>query len=223
MKTLIVWRHAKSSHSAHDVNDHDRKLSKRGRKDAKRIGKHWRRQGCLPSFIVASTAPRAYDTAALALKKALKGASKEEKSEHILCADQRLYLSSAADHLTVLREINDDHDTAAVCGHNPALEALVYALTGEAVSMPTGSYAEIRLNIERWAELAEGGHCLKSFSFVAGAKELEEMEAQQNAQAIGEEIGRLLSGKALKRVAKTIGSRKEFLKTLAAELSKAKK
>ena len=223
MKTLIVWRHAKSSHSKHDENDHDRKLSKRGRKDAKRIGKHWKRQDCLPSFIVASTAPRAYDTAEIALKKALKDASKKEKSGHILCADQRLYLSSIEDHLIVLREINDDHDAAAVCGHNPTLEALVYALTGEAVRMPTSAYAAVRLNIERWAEMAEGGYRLESFSFVEGAKALDALEARQNAQAIGEEAVQLLGAKASRRVMKAAGSRKKFLKALTAELSKAKK
>ena len=221
MKTLIVWRHAKASAPKAGGSDHDRKLSKRGRKDAKRIGKHWKAEGGPPEFIAASTAPRAYDTAAVALKAALKNLSDEEKSRYVLCADQRLYMTGTDDHLTVLRGLSDAHQKAAVCGHNPSLEALVYALTGEAVAMPTGSFATLQLNVESWRELSKGGHRLDEF--IEGARALEAQEELRNAQAVGAEAARLLSGKALKRVAKTIGSRKKFQKALAAELSKVKK
>lgn len=221
MKTLIVWRHAKASSAKAGGSDHDRKLSKRGRKDAKRVGKHWKAEGGAPEFIVASTAPRAYDTAETGLKAALKNLSDEEKTRYVLCADQRLYMTGTEEHLTVLRGLSDVHQKAALCGHNPSLEALVYALTGEAVAMPTGSFATIHLNTDRWGELSEGGHRLGGF--IEGAAALEALEAQRNARAVGAEAGRLLSGKALKRVVKTIGSRKKFLKALGKELSKAKK
>ncbi len=41
-----------------------------------------------------------------------------------------------------------------VVGHNPGIEDLVEELTGEWVSMPTATLAQIDLAIDRWSDLA---------------------------------------------------------------------
>jgi len=42
-----------------------------------------------------------------------------------------------------------------IVGHNPELEALVEALTGEQVPMPTATVVVVSLPIEDWQELDE--------------------------------------------------------------------
>ncbi len=40
-------------------------------------------------------------------------------------------------------------------GHNPAMEELVEALTGEYLPMPTAALAQIELPIDHWSKLAK--------------------------------------------------------------------
>ncbi|MCL4197980.1 MAG: hypothetical protein KJZ69_10875 [Phycisphaerales bacterium] len=40
MRTLLVFRHAKSSHADESLPDHDRPLTDRGRREAPHIGMH---------------------------------------------------------------------------------------------------------------------------------------------------------------------------------------
>ena len=48
MKTLLVLRHAKSSWSDPALDDHERPLNKRGRRDAPRMGELVREYGLIP-------------------------------------------------------------------------------------------------------------------------------------------------------------------------------
>ena len=57
MKTLLLLRHAKSSWKQPSAGDHERKLKKRGRKDAGKAGQLLTAEGLLPDLILSSTAP----------------------------------------------------------------------------------------------------------------------------------------------------------------------
>ena len=59
MKTLLLLRHAKSSHDQIGVNDHDRVLNGRGEKDAPQVGKRLKRERLVLDAVVSSTAVRA--------------------------------------------------------------------------------------------------------------------------------------------------------------------
>ena len=63
MKLLLILRHAKSSWKDPDLDDHDRPLNKRGRRDAPRMGRLLRKEDLLPDLILSSTAVRARMTA----------------------------------------------------------------------------------------------------------------------------------------------------------------
>ena len=63
MKTLLVLRHAKSSWSDPTVDDHERPLNKRGRRDAPRMGELVRQHGLIPGMVISSDAMRARLTA----------------------------------------------------------------------------------------------------------------------------------------------------------------
>jgi phosphohistidine phosphatase len=145
MKTLLVLRHAKSSWSDPALDDHDRPLSKRGRRDGPRMGALLRACGLMPDVVISSDAVRARLTAeAVAEAARFTGQS---------LLDRRLYLASPADIRAVLRTVPDEAETVMIVGHNPGLEELVAQLTGEQRDLPTAALAQIVLPIDRWRDL----------------------------------------------------------------------
>jgi phosphohistidine phosphatase len=63
MKTLILVRHAKSSWKNISLDDFDRPLNKRGKKDAQLMGKKLKERQVVPDLILSSPAKRARKTA----------------------------------------------------------------------------------------------------------------------------------------------------------------
>ena len=61
-KRLLLLRHAKSSWDDPSLADHDRPLAPRGRKAAKRIGAHLRRENSSVALVLCSSATRARET-----------------------------------------------------------------------------------------------------------------------------------------------------------------
>lgn len=155
MKTLLILRHAKSSWDDQALSDHDRPLSERGKKDAKRVGQLLEEHDLVPDLIVSSTAKRARKTATK-LAKACGFVGEVETTN-------RLYLAHPSQVIEVLREVSDEHATVLVVAHNPGLEELVRHLTGQPEPMPTAALARVSLDIERWQNLSvpPGGSLVK--------------------------------------------------------------
>ena len=72
MKSLYLLRHAKSSWKDPNLNDHERPLSKRGRRAAKMMARYFRRSKIAPDFVICSTALRAQQTLDPIIKDAKK-------------------------------------------------------------------------------------------------------------------------------------------------------
>jgi len=145
MKTLLLLRHAKSSREDSSLQDFDRPLNERGKKDAPLIGKYCRKQKIKADLAVSSPAERARQTAELVLKSA--GLKVE------LRFDQRIYEASLRRLLDVISQIEDTVSTLIMVGHNPGFEELFEALTGQAHDLPTASLACIELSVEKWSEV----------------------------------------------------------------------
>lgn len=146
MKTLLVQRHAKSSWKDPGLDDHDRPLNKRGKKDGPRMGRLVREEDLIPDLILSSTAVRAKNTA-----KEVAEISGYSGKVHW---DERLYLAAPSDMVSVLKEIEDPSaDRVMIVGHNPGQEELVRVLSGSRETFPTAALAQIELPITIWGEL----------------------------------------------------------------------
>ncbi len=146
MKTLLLMRHAKSSFKDGDLPDFERPLSKRGEKDAPRMGKLLKEKDLVPDLILSSTAQRASQTAELVAEKC--------KYEREIVFVQDFYLGEPEAYMNTLRDLDDDKaETVLIIGHNPGLESLLQLLTDKVESLPTSAIAHLELPIRTWKAL----------------------------------------------------------------------
>jgi phosphohistidine phosphatase len=145
VKTLLVLRHAKSSRDDSTLEDHERPLNARGRRDAPRMGQLVREYGLIPNLVLSSDAARARQTAEAVVESA-------RYTEHIQWSP-RLYLAESADIVSLLRTVREDAGTVMIVGHNPGLEELIEHLTREQQDLPTAALAQIVLPIDHWRDL----------------------------------------------------------------------
>ena len=151
MKTLTLIRHAKSSWKNTELEDFDRPLNKRGKKDlpglAIRVGQQLPKPDCL----LYSPALRTRLT-----------------SEPLIVVwrltDQQVkplpeaYEASSSTLLKLLRKTPDTCQHLVLIGHNPGLAELTSRLTGQALlHFPTAAVAHLCLTNEHWATLDD--HC----------------------------------------------------------------
>ncbi len=145
MKQLHVLRHAKSGHDDPTLSDHDRPLKKRGRNDARLMGRVLGANGLSPDLIVSSPARRALDTARIVAKQL--GYDPQEVQ-----TDRRLYLADIDDVMSVIRELNDAADHVLLCGHNPGLFELALFLGADDLDgLPTAACYRIDFAVDSWA------------------------------------------------------------------------
>lgn len=145
MKTLLLMRHAKSSHDEPGTTDHDRPLNERGRRDAPRMAELLREHELIPDVIISSTAVRARETAQLVAETL--------DFDGPLDAQRTLYLTSADAYLDACRALVDEPATVLVIGHNPSMAELVARLSDDYHEFPTAALAHFELKIKSWADL----------------------------------------------------------------------
>lgn len=148
MKTLLLLRHAKSSRKDNDVRDFDRPLNQRGLKAAPSIGRLIGKRKLQPDLVLSSPAERARQTTQLVFEAA--GLKTEVRY------DERIYEATGAHLFEIVGQIEEDANVAMLVGHNPGLEELLEALTGEAHNLPTAALAGIELDIEKWNKVRAG-------------------------------------------------------------------
>lgn len=155
MKTLGLFRHAKSDWNDARLRDFDRPLNKRGRKGAAIMGKHIVDYGIHWDRIISSPAVRAAETIEIAAATVREPLPVEW--------DKRIYLASSVTLMDLLREQDGDPDTIIMVGHNPGFEDLIFDLVPDdgsnplrdivEVKFPTAAFAVIELDIDDWADI----------------------------------------------------------------------
>lgn len=121
MPTLMLLRHAKSSQDDPKLDDHDRPLAERGRKDAPRMGRHMRAQTWEPALVLCSTSARTRETWELV--------APELKTRPNVRFDRALYLAEWPALLAIVQGTPAATNSLLLIGHNPGLGQLAVALS----------------------------------------------------------------------------------------------
>ena len=146
MKTLLLLRHAKSSWKNESLDDPDRPLNERGKKEAPRMGQLLLEEQLLPDIILSSDAKRCRRT----VERVCDAAG--YRGETVLSSE--LYLANPATYLKALARLPEEISRVLVVGHNPGMEALLESLVERYEPMTTAALAHIRLtSLDRWADI----------------------------------------------------------------------
>jgi phosphohistidine phosphatase len=152
---LLLLRHAKSDWDTDAVEDFERPLARRGKKDARRMGQWMHREGLMPDYVIASPALRTRETAGRVCKElGIPG-----KDIHF---EPRIYEANVTSLLAVLADCPGGCHNILLVGHNPGLADLLAYLWGENTSLPddgkllpTATLARLRMPRD-WARLERG-------------------------------------------------------------------
>lgn len=114
--TLIAVRHAKSSWDL-DVDDHDRPLSGRGRRDADALGRLLTQRSLRPDLVLCSTSARTQETWNRATAVGAEAAE--------VRLERRIYHAWVPELVKLIRDLPEDVSTALMIGHAPGIPDLV--------------------------------------------------------------------------------------------------
>lgn len=145
MKTLILYRHAKSSWENTKLDDYDRPLNARGKKEAKSQAKVLKKLKLNIDHYFVSPAKRTKKTFK-PLIKALK--IKRKKYTY----NEDLYECTAADLKKFIKKINQNYETVMIIGHNPSIENFIKQNTAKKhLLIPPGTIAILSLKNSKFS------------------------------------------------------------------------
>jgi phosphohistidine phosphatase len=161
--TITLFRHAKTEQPELGHPDFDRKLTRRGVKDAVAMGAYLTEENLWPDLILCSTSMRTRQTAELTFETA--------QTPPVLFEDA-LYHASAPTLATRLRKVEGEKRHVMIIGHNPGMQALALMLTGGgdakaraalATKFPTAAVAVISFEVKAWRAVRAGGGHLQRY------------------------------------------------------------
>ena len=161
-RTLVLVRHAKSSWD-YDVDDHERPLSARGRRDAEALGRLLSQRSLRPDLVFCSTATRTRET----WEYAKAGGASAGEVQYL----REIYHAWVPELLTLIRDVPNEIRTLLVLGHAPGIPDLVDHLCVRTDSadwtqmdskFPTSALAVVKVP-GPWAELGKARAELDSF------------------------------------------------------------
>ena len=168
-RELWLLRHGKSERDL-EMDDFDRPLKKRGKRNARQLGAWMRQQQLIPDTVLSSPAKRAIATAKLVYKYIGDDCKRIQQ-------DKRLYFQSVEQLKAVLAECPKNSKRVLLVGHNPELEELLIDLIGSAnvpdteKLLPTAALARITIP-DDWSNLDAGCAELLSITYAKSLPEL---------------------------------------------------
>lgn len=146
MLKIGLIRHAKSSWDNPTLNDHDRPLNPRGRRDAPIMAKKVQDLFGTPDQLLSSTANRAFTTA-----KVFRNEMGLAESQ--LLSKANLYHSSEEDILQEISLLDDAIKFALFFAHNPTMTFLANSFQGDMIdNVPTCGVVILESTADNWAE-----------------------------------------------------------------------
>jgi phosphohistidine phosphatase len=149
MKSLLLIRHAKSDWNDPELDDFDRPLNERGKKDAPEMAARLSAQKIEIDAIISSPAKRAAKTA-----KYFAEEFKIKKGDIIFKQD--LYLASPAVFYSVIEKIDDEFDCVALFSHNEGITEFANMLTDARIdNIPTCGIFAVKITTKKWKHFRE--------------------------------------------------------------------
>lgn len=151
MKTVLLLRHAKSDWDSSFGHDRERPINKRGKKEARRMGRFLADVDFLPDRIVCSSAVRARTTLEFAVDE---GSWDEQISTKLT---DELYDTTSENALALIQQQDDAFSRLLLVGHEPTWSRLVGALIGRAnLRITTATLVRVDFNVPRWQDVDPG-------------------------------------------------------------------
>src|SRR3972149_5493945 len=137
MKTIMLVRHAKSSWKNPRLDDFERPLNKRGRRDAPLMGEKLKERQILPDLILSSPAKRARKTVQFV---------------------DKMYHCGASVLLDLVKKLDDKNTSVMLFGHNPDFMDFAGMLLkpGPVQNIPTTGVTCIRFPVSNWKKVQKG-------------------------------------------------------------------
>lgn len=166
MRTLILYRHAKSDWADPALSDKQRPLAERGKKAAPVMAEYLASNDLLPDRILCSSSQRTRETMMPLISKLV--------GEPEILLLHQAYTDGDTDYLNLIRKHGGNASRLMVIGHNPATEVSAAAFSKEGsgpqwddlrYKYPSGGIAVVNFEIEDWSQLD-----FKTGSFVSFTK-----------------------------------------------------
>lgn len=145
MKTIYLLRHADAESRSESGRDHDRDLTPKGRRQARRVGQFLHATEQVPDRIVTSSAVRARET----------GESLSEGGRWSgrvpLRSTKALYECDPEDVLDAIHTTGGDAESVLLVGHQPTWATTISRLTGgSALALPVATCARLDAPVDAW-------------------------------------------------------------------------
>lgn len=149
MKQLILIRHAKSDWGNPGLDDFDRPLNERGKKDAPAMAKRLLDRKITIDAFITSPAKRAAKTAGIFAEAFKRG--KEE-----IIFNKELYMAESLTFYKVIEEASDTFTAIAIFSHNNGLTEFANRLAGVRIdNIPTCGIFAVKADCDTWADFRE--------------------------------------------------------------------
>ncbi|HVG15288.1 MAG TPA: histidine phosphatase family protein [Chitinophagaceae bacterium] len=159
MKTLVLVRHAKSSWEEAGMDDFDRPLNERGKKDAPEMAKRLKEKKIKIDLLVSSPAKRAFKTAKYFAEEL------NIDKEDILKID-KLYEASVTAFLEAVTSLDNKHTSAIIFSHNPGITQFANSLSTIKVDdMPTCAVFAVQSDGETWSQVVNSNKHFLFFDY----------------------------------------------------------
>lgn len=158
MRQLILIRHAKSSWSNPSLDDFDRPLNKRGKRDAPFMAKLLSGKNIHPDIIISSPAKRTKLTA-------LEFATQLGIGTNAIIWNDKLYLASLTTLIKIVKKLDDNVKIVLIVGHNPGLTDLHNFLCKQEIdNIPTCGIVSMKTD-RNWSEISSKDFELDFFEY----------------------------------------------------------
>jgi phosphohistidine phosphatase len=159
MKVWVIVRHAKSSWSNPKLEDIERPLNKRGKRDAPFMAKLLHGKSFSPDLLLTSPALRALTTAEHFAKQ-------WKLDDEKLQIKEEIYEAYPEDLIRMARKFPDNLDTVFLFGHNPTITDIANRYTEDYIeNVPTCGIIVLQADIEKWKDLNISNTRLQAFFY----------------------------------------------------------